>query len=77
MDARTCRGATSACQETLSFYGETNDIGCLFRCRPGSPAAINATVELPFPMRVGVMTVMQDDRLISRVGLPSPTWRNW
>lgn len=57
--------------ETLSFYGETNDIEVSIPVPTGlAPAAINATVELPFPMRWGVMTVMQDDRLISRVGLP-------
>lgn len=71
VDAPTLSWRDLGMPETLSFYGETNDIEVSIPVPTGLvPAAINATVDLPFPTRWGVVTVMQDNRLISRVGLP-------
>ena len=35
-----------------------------------APVALNATLDLPFNLRSGVISVTQDTQLISKVGLP-------
>ena len=56
---------------TLSFYGETGSTTLTFPVPQGAvPVALNTTVSIPFAMRSGLLTVMQNDRLISKVGLP-------
>ena len=71
VDAPTLSWADLGASPTLSFYGETSSTTLSFPVPQGlAPVALNAAVALPFPMRSGVLTVMQDDRLISRVGLP-------
>lgn len=58
-------------QSPVSFYGSTSTTNLSFPVPSGLiPVAVNATVNLPFSMRSGVLTVTQDDRLISRIGLP-------
>lgn len=56
---------------TLWFFGDTSQTTLSFPVPPGlRPTTLNTTVNLPFGMRSGTVTVSQDDRLISRVGLP-------
>ena len=71
VDAPTLSWRDVGAAPTISFYGETSTTSMSFRVPFGvTPTAINATVDLPFAMRSGLLTVMQDDRLISKVGLP-------
>lgn len=71
VDAPTLSWKEVGAAPTVSFYGETSTTSMSFRVPFGVvPTAINATVDLPFAMRSGLLTVMQDDRLISKVGLP-------
>lgn len=71
VDAPTLSWRDVGAAPTISFYGETSTTSVSFRVPFGvTPTAINATVDLPFAMRSGLLTVMQDDRLISKVGLP-------
>jgi len=56
---------------TLTFYGLQDTVQLSLPVPDGStPAALNVTVELPFNPRPGVIAVTQDERTISRVGLP-------
>lgn len=53
------------------FYDETSLATVSFPVPPGlRPETLNATLNLPFRMRSGTLTVTQDDRLISKVDLP-------
>ncbi len=71
IDAPTLPWPDLGVPATLSFYGETSTTTVTFPVPAGlTPVSINAVVDLPFPMRSGVLTVMQDSRLISKVGLP-------
>lgn len=55
----------------LSFYGDTSSTSLTIPVPAGLvPAAVNATLDLPFNIRSGILTVTQDDRLISKVPLP-------
>ncbi len=57
--------------KTLSFYGNSSVVSLTIPVPDGlAPVALNATVDLPFTFRSGLITVSQDDRLISKVGLP-------
>jgi len=56
---------------TLWFYGNTSQTTLSFPVAPGlRPATLNATLNLPFAMRSGTLSVTQDDRLVSKVALP-------
>ncbi|MCH9734649.1 MAG: hypothetical protein K0U78_08870, partial [Actinomycetia bacterium] len=56
---------------SLGFYGETSSTSLSFPVPEGLiPISLNTTVDLPFNMRSGTLTVTQEDRLISKVGLP-------
>lgn len=71
VDAPTLPWPDLGAPAMLSFYGETSATTLSFAVPTGvAPATLNATVDLPFPMRSGVLTVMQEDRLISKAGLP-------
>lgn len=71
VDAPTLPWPDLGAPAMLSFYGETSATTLSFAVPTGvTPATLNATVDLPFPMRSGVLTVMQEDRLISKAGLP-------
>ena len=71
VDAPTLPWPDLGAPAMLSFYGETSATTLSFAVPTGVvPATLNATVDLPFPMRSGVLTVMQEDRLISKAGLP-------
>jgi hypothetical protein len=55
----------------LSFYRSTSDVSVSFPVPPGLvPAALNVTLDLPFNIRSGLLTVTQQDRLISKLPLP-------
>lgn len=55
----------------VSFYGDTSVTSLSFPVPPGlRPNTLNATLDLPFAMRSAVLSVTQDDRLISKVDLP-------
>jgi hypothetical protein len=56
----------------LSFYGGTSSTSLSFPVPPGlAPAALNATLDLPFAVRSGLISVTQGDRLIGKLGLPT------
>ncbi|MFI5509284.1 hypothetical protein ACIA48_17595 [Mycobacterium sp. NPDC051804] len=56
---------------TLSFYGDTSSTSLSFPVPVGLfPTSLNTTVVLPFNIRSGILTVTQDDRLITKLGLP-------
>ena len=57
---------------TLEFYGLQDTRQLTLPVPPGlTPAALNATVELPVIPRPGTITVTQDDRTLARVALPA------
>lgn len=71
VDSPTLSFVDLGVDRTLSFYGESSSTTLSFPVPTGLvPAALNATVDLPFPVRSGVLTVTQDDRMISKLGLP-------
>lgn len=56
---------------TVSFYGVQGTETLTIPVTPGFlPAEMTAIVEIPVNVRAGTLTVMQDDRTISRVPLP-------
>lgn len=56
---------------TLAFYGTTDSPSVYIPVPVGLfPTSLNVTVDLPFNMRSGTLTVTQDDRLIGQLGLP-------
>ncbi|AKK26268.1 hypothetical protein AB431_05685 [Mycobacterium sp. EPa45] len=56
----------------LSFYGGTSSTSLSFPVPPGlAPVALNATLDLPFAVRSGLISVTQGDRLIGKLGLPT------
>ncbi|MCX2932698.1 hypothetical protein ORI20_20710 [Mycobacterium sp. CVI_P3] len=69
--ATTLSLAAVGSETSLWFFGDATSASLSFPVPPGLiPDTLNATVDLPFPMRSGILSVMQDDRLISRIGLP-------
>ena len=55
----------------LSFYGNSGTISLSIPVPSGlAPVALNATLDLPFNLRSGVISVTQDTQLISKVGRP-------
>lgn len=69
--AMTMSLADLGAETTLWFYDQTSLVNLSFPVPTGlRPETLNATVSLPFPMRSGTLSVTQDDRLISKVGLP-------
>lgn len=56
----------------LAFYGDHGTAELTFPVPLGLlPTALKATVELPVNVRIGTMTVMQQERTIARVPLPA------
>lgn len=56
---------------SLYFYGDTSSVSLSLPVPQGLiPTELNATLDLPFPIRSGVLSVTQDDRLITKLGLP-------
>ncbi|WP_246241145.1 hypothetical protein [Mycolicibacterium madagascariense] len=56
---------------TLAFFGAEGTASVTIPVPPGLvPASIDAVLEIPVNMASGVMTVTQDDRVLSRVDLP-------
>ena len=71
VDAPTLSWSDLGADTSLSFYGDTSSATLSFPVPAGlSPVALNATLDLPFNLRSGILTVTQDDRLISKQGLP-------
>jgi hypothetical protein len=57
--------------QTVPFYGASATAEMSFPVPPGLlPVAVNTMVDLPFNIRSGTLTVMQDDRVIAKLGLP-------
>lgn len=58
-------------QSTVSFYGDTSSTTLTFPVPRGlRPSALNTVVNLPFSIVSGTLTASQDDRVISKVGVP-------
>lgn len=56
---------------TVAFYGETSSTTLSIPVPPGmAPASLQFTTSLPFAMQSATLTVAQDDRLITKIGLP-------
>ncbi len=56
----------------LSFYGGASSTSLSFPVPAGlAPEALNATVDLPFAVRSGLISVTQGDRLIGKLPLPT------
>ena len=56
---------------TVAFYGETSSTTLSIPVPPGmTPASLEFTTNLPFAMQSAILTVSQDDRLITKIGLP-------
>ena len=71
LDAPTLSLADLGTDGPLRFYSGTGSATVRIPVPDGLlPAAINVTVNLPFNIRTGILTATQDDRLISKVGLP-------
>ncbi|TPG34226.1 hypothetical protein EAH80_11550 [Mycobacterium hodleri] len=71
LDAPTLSLTDLGSDATLSFYGETSSASVSIPVPNGLvPATLNATLNLPFDIRYGLLTVLQDDRIISKIGLP-------
>lgn len=63
--------ADAGLENGLQFFGDTGQTTLTFPVPSGlRPTALNTTLNLPFGIRSGTVTVTQDDRLISKVGLP-------
>lgn len=58
--------------QTLMFFGDTSSTSLSFPVPAGlRPATLNATLDLPFPVRSGTLSVLQGERLITRIALPT------
>ena len=56
---------------SLFFYGDTSSVSLSLPVPPGlTPTELLVTLDLPFPIRSGILSVTQDDRLIAKLGLP-------
>jgi hypothetical protein len=71
-DSLTLSLADIGSAPTLEFWGLTHTQQLTVPVLRGlTPAALNATVELPINLRSGTLTVMQDQRTIARINLPT------
>ncbi|TDO08797.1 hypothetical protein EV580_4826 [Mycobacterium sp. BK086] len=71
MTAPTLSLADLGALPVLSFYGGTSSVSLTFPVPVGLvPDTLNATLDLPFNVRSGVISVTQGDRLIGKLGLP-------
>ncbi|MCH9762067.1 MAG: cellulose biosynthesis cyclic di-GMP-binding regulatory protein BcsB [Actinomycetia bacterium] len=71
LDAPTLSLADLGSGATVSFYGEISSTTLSFPVPAGLvPVTLNTTLDFPFNLRSGILTVMQDDRIISRLGVP-------
>ncbi len=71
LDAPTLSFTDLGAQSTVSFYGGTSSAEVSFPVPAGlTPTALNVTLDLPFTIRSGQVTVSQGDRLVSKQGLP-------
>jgi hypothetical protein len=72
MTAPTLPLADLGATTVLSFYGGTSSVLLTFPVPVGLiPDALDATLDLPFNVRSGVISVTQGDRLISKLALPT------
>lgn len=56
---------------TLSFYGNSGASTLVFPVPDGLvPASLNVTVNFPFAIRSGTLSVVQGERVIAKLGLP-------
>ncbi|MCP9275400.1 hypothetical protein [Mycolicibacterium arenosum] len=71
-DAPTLAARDLGASPSLAFYGMQGLQSLTIPVPPGlRPAAVTADVELPVNLFIGSISVIQDDRTISRVDLPS------
>jgi hypothetical protein len=72
MTAPTLPLADLGATTVLSFYGGTSSVLLTFPVPVGLvPDALNVTLDLPFNVRSGLISVTQGDRLIGKLGLPT------
>ncbi len=72
MTAPTLSLADLGAAPVLSFYGGTSSTSLTFPVPPGlAPDTLNATLNLPFAVRSGLISVTQGERLIGKLGLPT------
>ncbi|EHB56355.1 hypothetical protein MycrhDRAFT_3549 [Mycolicibacterium rhodesiae JS60] len=72
LTAPTLSLADLGVEPVLSFYGGTSSTSLSFPVPAGLvPETFNATLDLPFNVRSGVVSVNQGDRLIGKLGLPT------
>lgn len=70
-DAPTLRLTDLGSEPVVAFYGTQGISTLTIPVPPGLvPASLDATVEMPVNVAAGTLTVTQDDRTLSRVGLP-------
>lgn len=75
LDSPSISFADLGSSTTLTFKGDrqTTTASLAFPVPPGLvPVALTATLKLPTPVRFGTLTVTQDDRFISRIGVGPP-----
>lgn len=71
LDAPTLSLADLGSDANLSFYGETSSVTVSIPVPNGlTPSTLNATLNLPFDIRYGLLSVSQDDQVLSKVPLP-------
>lgn len=71
LDAPTLPLAEVGLDSTIAFYAGTSSASLSIPVPPGLvPSALELTLDLPFNIRYGLVTVMQDDRVVSKTGLP-------
>lgn len=70
-DAPTLRLAEVGADPVVAFYGTQGISSLTIPVPPGLvPASIDATVEVPVNVAAGTLTATQEDRTLSRTGLP-------
>ncbi|MGY4712966.1 hypothetical protein ACXDF8_26035 [Mycolicibacterium sp. CBM1] len=71
LDSPTLSLSDLGAEKVLSFYGSPSSTTVSFPVPVGlMPSALNLTLNLPFNVRSGLLTVMQGDRLVGKQALP-------
>lgn len=71
LEAPTLSLADLGSDATLSFYKDISTTSLSFPVPDGLvPVTLNTTLDFPFRLRSGILTLTQGDRIINRLGLP-------
>lgn len=71
LDAPTMSLTDLGQNSTLSFYGNSGASTLVFPVPVGlTPTSLNVTVSFPFAIRSGTLSLLQGDRVITKLGLP-------